>query len=520
MVMTSRTPTHSGRRLFGVGAALLSLTACAPDLRGDQPLVTPPKARIATTDNGDGTFTTHVNATSDERWVYLDLATGREVEVADPQASPAWDLGFQRFQIKSNGGISGEGDVAVAILRDQAFDTLKEAPKDGYVVDAVDSDDVGVTDDLAFLIDGAWYSYDVKTHTLTARKTVYVVRTQAGRYVKIQLLAYYDDVGTSGHLRFRWAELDPPSGALPNDAFTLDASGGAWVYYRVAEGEVVVSDPLTDAWDLAFRGAHIKTNGGTSGPGHAAAKVAKASAYSAVATADTLGYQADTTDGGATPVSGNPVLGGWHQLDLQTQQPKTKGETYLLRRQAGSRYGKLTVLRYEAGLYTLRVAPVEREVTTVTTEKDTRGGWRYFSFRTGRWLDDVTAPETDPRWDLRLFELRIGTNSGTSGGGGGGALASGKPGLSLVKEAATSGYQVDAPITVTFPNGPETYSGNPALGAWFEIDAGSGILSAKREVFVLRTADGGYAKLQINTYKEGVYTFDWAYAGGPATTFE
>ena len=45
-------------------------------------------------------------------WTYFSFATG-EVELTDSEAlaSDAWDLGFKRFNIKSNSGPSGPGDV-------------------------------------------------------------------------------------------------------------------------------------------------------------------------------------------------------------------------------------------------------------------------------------------------------------------------------------------------------------------------------------------------------------------------
>jgi hypothetical protein len=45
------------------------------------------------------------------------------------------------------------------------------------------------------------------THVLTPRAQVYVVRTAEGNAFKLEILAYYDDAGTSGMLTIRWAPL-------------------------------------------------------------------------------------------------------------------------------------------------------------------------------------------------------------------------------------------------------------------------------------------------------------------------
>ncbi|MEL6182672.1 MAG: HmuY family protein, partial [Myxococcota bacterium] len=70
---------------------------------------------ISHTDMGDGTFVTQVHAVDEAAWVYLNLEDRAEVTVSDPFTSLDWDLGFQRFRIKTNGGISGSGGMGVAV---------------------------------------------------------------------------------------------------------------------------------------------------------------------------------------------------------------------------------------------------------------------------------------------------------------------------------------------------------------------------------------------------------------------
>src|SRR5688572_27417744 len=72
----------------------------------------------------DGVVTTLVDATSATAWRYLDFETGLSV---DP-ASTTWDLGFSRFRVRTNGGVSGNGRVQVAVLDGRTFESITQAP--------------------------------------------------------------------------------------------------------------------------------------------------------------------------------------------------------------------------------------------------------------------------------------------------------------------------------------------------------------------------------------------------------
>ena len=151
-----------------------------------------------------------LDASHGKTWIYFNLARGAQVTPATPEDSIEWDLAFQRHRIKSNGGESGKGGVAVAKLDHQDFDALVVAPAKGYVTDSNKPTGNTIGDlHFAFLGDDAWYTYS-QEHKLGAKPRVYVVKTTAGKYVKLQMFGYYDAAGTSGHPRFRFAEIAPP----------------------------------------------------------------------------------------------------------------------------------------------------------------------------------------------------------------------------------------------------------------------------------------------------------------------
>ena len=197
-------------------ALLFCLGCLACETESDVP-VSPEQGSVVPTmspelavheEHGDGTWTSAVDSTHEGRWVLLDLET-REAALGATDGEPlGWDLGFQRFKIMTNSGISGDAGTGTVRLEDTSWDEVTEAPADGYVADAEDGDDEDSDPDLAFMADGAWYDYDFATHTLSPRDHVYVVRTASGNYFKVQVLGYYDVAGTPGLVTFRWAQVD------------------------------------------------------------------------------------------------------------------------------------------------------------------------------------------------------------------------------------------------------------------------------------------------------------------------
>ncbi len=189
----------------------LCLTACGEDIQPEPGPEQPseneaPLPKIRHTVQDDGTVNTLVDATDAVQWVALDLDTRELGDFAQPAA---WDVSFQRFHIRTRGGVNGTGGVMVAVLPD-AFDTVSTAPDSGYREDAPDGDDSNTEPDNVFGMEDGWYSYDVSTHTLTPRARTYVVRSDAGRYYKLRMLGYYDTAGTPAMLSFRWKQVAPP----------------------------------------------------------------------------------------------------------------------------------------------------------------------------------------------------------------------------------------------------------------------------------------------------------------------
>ncbi|MFT3930892.1 MAG: HmuY family protein [Spongiibacteraceae bacterium] len=77
-----------------------------------------------TASNSNGVATRALDATRSDAWVYFNLADNAVVYPAQPENSREWDIAFQRFKIKTNSGVSGNGGVQITALQNTAFDSV------------------------------------------------------------------------------------------------------------------------------------------------------------------------------------------------------------------------------------------------------------------------------------------------------------------------------------------------------------------------------------------------------------
>lgn len=335
-----------------------------------------------------GVIETVVDATSETDWRYLDLESGLAVTPADAFTDPGWDLGFRRFFLITNSGISGSGGAAAVRLPGVAFDSLTMAPDDGYVVDATDIEEDNDSGPETAFNGGPddsnnWYDYDSATHRLSPRAVTHVVRTVEGHFYKVEVLGYYDEVGTPGVVRFRWAPAEggpvmlpdagPPmradagtdagrdGGMRPLDAIDVDATSRTeWTYYRVGEGVVEIADPATSTdWDLRFRRTVIGTNSGTSGMGMGGARSIGDIAFEDAVETPTDEFTVDEITPPAMPggeeVSSHPLLANWFDYDIRTHTVSPMPITYAVRNADGVTYAKLRIWSWVEGVFTLQI---------------------------------------------------------------------------------------------------------------------------------------------------------------------
>ena len=130
-----------------------------------------------------------IDATNREAWAYFSFASGDVVEIEDAENSDAWDIGFQRTQVKLNGGISGPGMGSAVMLTETTFEAVTEAPADGYKADTADT--------LAIVpqSEKSWYVYTGPPghQILPLEGRVFVIKAADGTFAKVQFIGYYKD---------------------------------------------------------------------------------------------------------------------------------------------------------------------------------------------------------------------------------------------------------------------------------------------------------------------------------------
>lgn len=126
--------------------------------------------------------------------VYFSLTRGAVSDESD------WDLLFEGWTIRLNGGVSG-GGAAGAVVVDEPFDGIADASDMGSLYR-------GDTYGGAFAAH-PWYRYNItgNDHQIWPTYDVYLVKRGSEVY-KVQLISYYEPTtGASRHVTMRYARL-------------------------------------------------------------------------------------------------------------------------------------------------------------------------------------------------------------------------------------------------------------------------------------------------------------------------
>ncbi len=144
-------------------------------------------------------------------------------------------------------------------------------------------------------------------------------------------------------------------------------------------------------------------------------------------------------------------------------------------------------------------APSEPVAYTVA-DLDARGDGGHFTFyslREGRRVP--AADSASAAWDLAFRSTTILVNGGASGPGEGGAV---------VLEDTSFAAVADAPPAEAFAQDRGTDKTETAVpggggNGWYDYDFVSGVVSPRPVVLAVRTADGRYAKVAVESYYLG-----------------
>ncbi len=134
--------------------------------------------------------------------------------------------------------------------------------------------------------------------------------------------------------------------------------------------------------------------------------------------------------------------------------------------------------------------------STVIVDSRDEESWVYLDLESLMETSPVSAEDSQD-WDLGFLRFNVKGNSGTSGSGDVGVqVAEGVPfeGLDV---APLEGYAVDEVM-----GGPEDMEPEPgyAFDLWYDYDMDAHTLEARDVVYVVRTVEGNYFKIQMLDY--------------------
>ena len=164
--------------------------------------------------------------------------------------------------------------------------------------------------------------------------------------------------------------------------------------------------------------------------------------------------------------------------------------------------------------------PIGLETLTFTIDATNREGWAYFSFATGD-VVEIEDAENSEAWDIGFQRTHVKLNGGISGPGMGSAVMLTETTFEAVTAAPADGYREDTEDTLAIvpqsEKGWYIYTGPPAH--W--------ILPLEGRVFVIKAADGTFAKVQfVGYYKDnenkedsGFVTFEYVHQPDGSANF-
>ena len=342
-------------------------------------------------------------------------------------------------------------------------------------------------------------------------------------------------------------DATPPrsDGGFPRSsgAFTHEVEGGvvttiadatdesAWQHLDLDSGL-----STTEGWDLAFSRFRVRINGGVSGGGGVLVAELEGQAFDALTRAPEEGWSAAVPDGESDDDTEpdnafNDGASDWYAYDEATHTLTARDVTYVI----ASTEARFYKLRFEAyydaagspAVVRFRWAEIESPASAlpdagpgpsdggmpdpdggeeplptgaIVVDASDASSWVYLDVEDG--VVTPATPETDRGWDLALRRTELRTNSGTSGGGLGGARED-ESGLAFdaITESTTLGFTTDALVTPR--PGAEPTSLSETLVGWYDYDPATHTLAPGDRSYLVRTADGGYAKLRIWRWRDG-----------------
>lgn len=198
------------KAFFSIALAALTVASCSRDNDDSTPIQNQEQT------NPNLKLVKDLDASNASEWKYFSFASGTIVQVTNPSTDLTWDIAFNRYNIRTNSGTSGAGQVGVFNTLNTNFNAVTEIPSTtNYTPDSIvemQSIRGTVRQSLNPVITGTvmdnnstgWYNYTNKGD-YTLSQNVYIVKTLSGKFVKLQLTSYKNSVNnTTGFITFKY----------------------------------------------------------------------------------------------------------------------------------------------------------------------------------------------------------------------------------------------------------------------------------------------------------------------------
>jgi hypothetical protein len=148
-------------------------------------------------------------------WIYFSFEEGKEVDSTDHSTNLGWDIAFNRYNVRTNGGKSGSGEGGVYDAGAVDFTEFSEAPETGYTLDG----DIQIVEDYihgvgvvfmtttgnALMSECIQMEVGLNGPDYIINDHVYVLKTAHGKYAKVWVKNYHNNSGESGYITFKYA---------------------------------------------------------------------------------------------------------------------------------------------------------------------------------------------------------------------------------------------------------------------------------------------------------------------------
>ncbi len=153
-----------------------------------------------------------INASAYNAWTYFSFEEDTVVSIDDYTTSTDWDIAFHRSDIRVNCGQSGPGQGGSYNAGKVNFNSITEAPADGYslnttiqILESYTMPPVYVTVPGDTLV-SKWLKIitDVTPPTYEYSDNIYIIRTANGKYAKVWLSNYFNSNAKSGYITMKY----------------------------------------------------------------------------------------------------------------------------------------------------------------------------------------------------------------------------------------------------------------------------------------------------------------------------